>query len=251
MKEYALIGHPVEHSKSQVFFNEKFRLEGIDAQYINVDLDSLSRLRRFLLMHPHLCGFNVTSPFKTAILPYLHTLDVEASYVGAVNTVVVQKSFWGKRRLIGFNTDVEGFYQSMLSIMKPHYDKALVLGTGGASLAVQRAFKKLGIMTLVASRREAFEDTIGYDQLTPELIASCPIIVNATPVGMSPHILAMPPIPYEALTPNHLCYDLIYAPEETRFLRMARAQGATIKNGIDMLLIQANENWRIWSEYGK
>lgn len=251
MKEYALIGHPVEHSKSKDFFNEKFRLEGIDAQYINVDLESLNRLKRFLLLHPHLCGFNVTSPFKRAIVPYLQELDLEANYVGAVNTVVLQRRFWGRRHLIGFNTDVEGFYQSMLSIMKPHYNQALILGTGGAALAVERAFKKLGIMALMASRRVGVQGTIGYDQLTPDLLAKCPIVVNATPVGMSPHILDMPLIPYEALTPDHLCYDLIYAPEETRFLRHARLQGAVTKNGIDMLLIQANENWRIWSEYGR
>lgn len=249
MKEYALIGHPIEHSRSREFFNEKFLLEGIDARYVNIDIDSLHRLRRLLLLHPHLCGFNVTSPYKVEILPYIHELDSEALYVGAVNTVVVQKRLWGRHRLLGFNTDMEGFYQSMLSLLQPSYKCALILGTGGASLAVQRAFKKMGISSIVASRRVNYQDTVGYDALTPELIGKCQIIVNATPVGMSPHVLAAPPIPYEALTPEHLCYDLIYVPEETRFLKLSRAQGAFTKNGIDMLLMQANENWRIWSQY--
>ncbi len=249
MKEFALIGHPVKHSKSQDFFNEKFRLEGIDARYINADLETIEEMGAFLKEHPSLCGFNVTSPYKRAILPYLQDLDVEADYVGAVNTVVVEKRLWGRRRLIGFNTDVEGFYQSMLPIMKKHYRKALILGSGGASRAVQRAFKKLGVMSIVVSRKGSLESTIGYEEVTPELLSSCFVVVNATPLGMTPDTLSMPSIPYDALTPDHLCYDLIYSPEETQFLHRARMRGAEVKNGIDMLLIQANENWRIWSRY--
>lgn len=249
MREYALIGHPLEHSKSAEFFNAKFTLEQIEARYVNIDLDTLTRLRLMLLRHPLLRGFNVTSPYKQAITKFLTEVDIEAQYTGAVNTVVVKRTRWGKRHLIGFNTDIEGFSQSIQPLLKPRHKRALILGTGGGALAVARALKKLGVDSKMASRRINYLDTIGYDQITPEVIGDYNIIVNATTLGMSPHVLIAPTIPYEAITPAHLCYDLIYSPEETRFLSLCKAQGATIKNGIDMLLIQANEAWNIWQTF--
>lgn len=247
MREYALIGHPVGHSKSQEFFNENFRAEGITARYITADLASLKELKAFLLAHPHLQGFNVTSPYKQAILPYLDEVESEASLLGAVNTVVVQYSKRGKRKLIGYNTDMEGFRLSILPLLGEQHRRALVLGTGGASRAVQRAFKKLGVATLVVSRTPKAPYSIPYSDLSPEIMARHKVIVNCTPVGMTPNVQEAPLIPYQEITPEHLCYDLIYAPERTRFLQWAAAQGATVKNGIDMLFLQAHENWKIWA----
>lgn len=247
-KEYALIGHPVAHSMSAHFFNEKFRIEKIDAHYTLIDLPELKELRKQFILHPFLAGFNVTSPYKVSILETLNELDEEARYVGAVNTVTVRRGWFGRRILKGYNTDVEGFMQSIEPLLKPHHKKALIIGTGGGAMAVGRACKKMAIDCRMASRRIGYKDTIGYDRITPEVIDEYKIIVNATPVGMSPHVLAAPPIPYEALTPDHLCYDLIYSPEETRFLHLAKERGATIKNGLDMLLIQANEAWKIWEQ---
>ncbi len=247
MKEYALIGHPIGHSKSEEFFNEKFRTEGIDACYITADLTDLKELKGFLQTHPQLRGFNVTSPYKQAILPYLTELDPEASLLGAVNTVVVLNARWGKRRLIGYNTDIEGFRLSIAPLLRSHHRQALVLGTGGASLAVQRAFKKLGIATLTVSRDPQKNQGIGYNDLSAQVLDEYLVVVNCTPVGMTPNIQEYPPIPYNCLTERHLCYDLIYSPNQTRFLQQAQAQGATTKNGLDMLLLQAHENWKIWS----
>ncbi len=245
MREYALIGHPVEHSKSQEFFNAKFLAEGIDAHYITADLASIKELKAFLSAHPNLHGFNVTSPYKQAILPYLDEVESEASLLGAVNTVVVQNSRWGKRKLIGYNTDLEGFRQSIAPVLEGRR-RALILGSGGASCAVQRAFKKLGVATLVVSRTPQSPYAISYSDITPEVIREHKIIVNCTPVGMTPNVQEAPPIPYQEITPEHLCYDLIYSPDRTRFLQLAQAQGASIKNGIDMLFLQAHENWKIW-----
>lgn len=138
--------------------------------------------------------------------------------------------------------------QSIEPLLQPWHKKALILGTGGGALAVERACRKMAIESRMASRRIGYKDTIGYDKITPEVMAEYKIIVNTTPVGMTPHVLVAPQIPYEAITPEHLCYDLIYAPEETRFLRLAKEQGAIVKNGLDMLLIQANEAWKIWEQ---
>lgn len=248
MKEYALIGHPVGHSMSADFFNEKFRVEHIDARYTLIDLPNLKGLRKQFLLHPFLAGFNVTSPHKVAIMSRLNEIDEEARYVGAVNTVTIRRGFFGRHILKGYNTDVEGFMQSIEPLLQSWHKKALILGTGGGALAVERACRKMAIESRMASRRIGYKDTIGYDKITPEVMAEYKIIVNTTPVGMTPHVLVAPQIPYEAITPEHLCYDLIYTPEETRFLRLAKEQGATVKNGLDMLLIQANEAWKIWEQ---
>lgn len=245
-KEYALVGHPLEHSISKEYFTTKFETEGIDARYINLDLSSLNDLQRELRRHPHLLGFNVTSPYKTEIKKFLYSIDQEAEYIGAVNTVIVQKGFFSRRKLYGFNTDIIGFSESIKPLLKANHTRALILGTGGASKAVQRAFKIMRIDCDTVSRKESSSDSMGYDRVDEAVIKSHKIIVNASPVGMYPNMLIAPPIPYEAITPEHLCFDLIYSPEETLFLSHAKAMGATIKNGADMLVIQAEESWKIW-----
>lgn len=248
MKEYGIIGYPVGHSKSEEFFNEKFQNEGIAAVYRKFDFPSLKPLRRFLLAHPHLQGFNVTSPYKRAIIPYLHEMDSEAMAIAAVNVVVVKRSWWRGPLLYGYNTDVVGFYQSIEPLLRnQNKGGALILGTGGAALAVARAFNKLRVKYLMVSRTPKGPQQIGYSDITAELLAKYPIVVNCTPMGMYPNADKFPPFPYELIHEGMLCYDLIYAPEQTRFLQLAAERGAIIKNGIDMLLLQAVENWRIWS----
>lgn len=248
-KEYALVGHPLDHSMSQEYFTTKFETEGISARYINLDLVDLKQLRRILLRRPHLVGFNVTSPYKVAILDSLSSIEQEAEYIGAVNTVVVLKRPFFKKKLLGFNTDVEGFSESIKPLLKKQHTRALILGTGGAARAVNRAFRKMGIDTDMVSRQKGLLGVLGYDGVTPEVIASHKIVVNATPLGMHPFVQISPPIPYEAITTEHLCYDLIYSPEETLFLSHCKDHGATIKNGADMLVIQAEESWKIWQKY--
>lgn len=249
MKEYALIGHPLEHSLSKEYFTTKFQSQNIEARYINLDLPSLLELRKALLHHPHLMGFNVTSPYKIAILDKLYDIEDEARYIGAVNTVVVKKNSFVGRKLYGFNTDIEGFTESVKPLLAPHHTRALILGTGGAAKAVHRSFRKMGIDTDFVSRRKNIDEAMGYDEISKEVIEAHPIIVNATPQGMYPFVQIAPPIPYQYITSKHLCYDLIYTPEETLFLEKSKEQGATIKNGLDMLLIQAEEAWRIWQEF--
>lgn len=249
MQEYALIGRAIQHSDSPRFFNAKFAAEGIQARYILGDLPVLSDLRRFLQAHPRLVGFNVTHPYKMEIVKMLHGIDLEARLIGAVNTVVVERGRWGRRQLLGHNTDIEGFRLSVEGLIQPHHRRALVLGTGGAARAVARAFKKMGIDVLKVSRRECVEGAIGYNAITPDIMQQYTIVVNATPVGMMPNVLVSPPIPYECLTPQHLCYDLIYVPEQTLFLKKAAAQGAVTHNGANMLLFQAQLTWDIWQQH--
>lgn len=248
-KLYALVGHPLDHSISAEYFSTKFQTEGIDARYINLDLSSLKQLPSMLLRHPQLRGFNVTSPYKIAILERLYHIDQEAEYIGAVNTVVIKRHAFVGKRLYGFNTDVEGFSESIKPLLSSRHTAALILGTGGAARAVARAFKRMRIDSTLVSRRVATERVIGYHQVNEDVLKRHLIVVNATPLGMSPNTLIAPPIPYENISPEHLCYDLIYAPEETLFLSRCKEQGAETKNGADMLVIQAEEAWRIWQSF--
>ncbi len=249
--EYALIGHPLSHSISKEYFTTKFATEGIDANYINMDIPNLRLLKLSLIKHPQLVGFNVTSPYKIDIIPYLSGIDKEAEYIGAVNTVVVEKKSVFGKNLYGYNTDIEGFTESIRPLLKPWHTKALILGTGGGAMAVRRAFKQMGIDSTTVSRTPTNGQSIGYKELTPLLIHNHSIIVNCTPLGMYPNVQTCVSIPYEAITPDHLCYDLIYAPDETLFLTKCKEQGATIKNGSDMLVIQAEASWHIWQSFAK
>ncbi|WP_373787317.1 shikimate dehydrogenase [Bacteroides heparinolyticus] len=246
---YGLIGFPLEHSTSMDYFNAKFQSESIDAHYMAMPIQSLHNLDVILKEYPDLAGFNVTSPYKEKILPLLSRLDAEAAYIGAVNVVKIVKGLFGKKEMVGYNTDVIAFEETLKAFDISAIQNALILGTGGAAKAVARAFKHMNIACDMVSRYSP-ENTqiIHYSDLTEQSIQHYSIIVNATPLGMFPHTQKFPPIPYSALSSLHICYDLIYNPNKTEFLKKAEKQDATIKNGMEMLLIQAEETWKIWNK---
>lgn len=247
MDTFGLVGMPLSHSFSKSFFTKKFDYEGIDAQYLNFELPEVGLIADILASHPDLKGFNVTIPYKEQILPYLDDINKDAAEVGAVNVVKVSRDGTGLARLCGYNSDIVGFEQSLRPLLKEWHHKALVLGTGGASKAVLFVLRKLGIEATLVSRT-AGNDRITYADITRKTMADNLLIINTTPLGMSPRVNAFPDIPYEHLTDRHLCYDLIYNPEVTLFLKKAQEKGTAIKNGEEMLILQAIESWRIWNE---
>ena len=244
MDKYGLIGYPLGHSFSRDFFNEKFRNEGIDAEYVNFEIPDISRFPEILTENPDLRGLNVTIPYKEKIISYMDALSEEARQIGAVNVVRVSEQK-GQTYLKGFNSDVIGFTRSIEPLLEPKHKKALILGTGGASKAIRYGLEQLGLEYRLVSRTPR-EGVWSYNQLTPETMQEYTVIVNCTPVGMYPHPDACPPLPYEAIGHDHLLYDLVYNPEETLFLRKGRGQGAITKNGLEMLLLQAYAGWEFW-----
>lgn len=247
---YGLIGYPLGHSFSQDYFNEKFEAERIDARYINFEIPTIEGLINVLEQNPNLTGFNVTIPYKEQIFNYLDEVDPEAKAIGAVNVVKVKRLANGKAHLTGYNSDYSAFGDTIAPIINSSVHRsALILGTGGASKAVAHALHNLGIQSIKVSRSKKGEGIITYDDLTPEIISEHKIVVNTTPVGMYPNVDDCPPIPYEALSSRHICYDLLYNPDETLFMRHAAAQGAVTKNGLEMLLLQAFMSWKIWCKY--
>lgn len=245
-KVYGLIGFPLTHSFSQVYFNQKFEAEGIDAQYVNFEIPDIGDLGEVLAENPNLCGLNVTIPYKEQVIPYLAELDDDTRRIGAVNVIKFIPGKNGEIKLKGYNSDVVGFSQSIRPLLRPGMTKALVLGTGGAAKAVAVGLENLGIAPTMVSRTPD-DGELGYDQLTPEVMAEYRVIVNTTPLGMYPHVDECPDIPYELLTPDHLCYDLLYNPDVTLFMKKAGEHGAEVKNGLEMLLLQAFEAWNIWN----
>ena len=245
MKTYGLIGYPLGHSFSRGYFTDYFGREGIDAEYKNFELPSIEKLSEVLQTEPTLQGFNVTIPYKQQVFAYLDELSEAAQAIGAVNVVKVTHKE-GKRYLKGYNTDYIGFTESIRPYIKPHHNHALILGTGGASKAVYYALRKLGLKTQYVSRT-AREGIIAYDELTPELMVQYTVIVNTTPLGMHPKVDECPPLDYAQLTPQHLLYDVVYNPAKTLFLQRGEEHGATICNGMDMLIGQAKAAWKIWN----
>lgn len=242
LKKYGLIGYPLSHSFSKGYFTEKFKKEGIkNAAYETYPLEKISDFTTLLQNNPELVGLNVTIPYKEAIIPYLDELSEEAKKIGAVNTI---KIINGKK--IGYNSDVVGFEKSLIQHLKPTHNKALVLGTGGAAKAVWFVLKKLNIPYLKVSRT-ASENIIAYDTISIDLVKEYPLIINTTPLGMSPKLETKPDIPYQALTKNHFLYDLVYNPQTTLFLEMGQKMGATIQNGLPMLHGQAERSWELWN----
>ena len=238
MNTYGLIGKNISYSFSRNYFNEKFKKETIlNSQYINFDLDSLPQLNQ--IFNQENKGFNVTIPYKETIIPYLDALDLHAEKIGAVNTIQIKNNI-----KTGFNTDWIGFKNSIVSLLKPHHKKALILGTGGASKAIKYALEQLQIEYKVVSRTQA---DFTYNDLNESIIKEYLVIINCTPLGTFPNIEQAPQIPYEFITENHLAYDLVYNPEETQFLKNCKVKGAQIKNGLEMLEIQAEEAWKIWN----
>lgn len=247
MKKFGLIGYPLGHSFSKNFFNEKFRSENICAEYVNFEIPTIEDFNKVLKANPTLCGLNVTIPYKEQVIGYLDELDKDAAVIGAVNVIKIDRSK-GKLKLIGYNSDVLGFTQSIEGLLEPHHKKALILGTGGASKAINYGLKQLGLETLFVSRNRHNDNTITYSELTPEIMNDYKVIVNCTPVGMYPKADECPDIPYECLTPEHLLYDLLYNPDTTLFMKKGSDNGAIVKNGLEMLLLQAFGAWDIWNK---
>ncbi len=247
MKRFGIIGYPLGHSFSPGFFNEKFENEGIDAHYDRYELPVITDLQAVIDYTPDLCGFNVTIPYKEKVMSYLDSVSPEARAIGAVNVVKITRKDGNKPYLEGYNSDVIGFTRSIKPLLDRHHKKALILGTGGASKAVSYGLHQLGLETVLVSRSQK-DKTIQYQQITPDLLNEYTVIVNCTPCGMAPHFNECPDIPYEALSKQHLLYDLIYNPDETLFLKKGKAQGALTKNGLEMLLLQAEAGWEIWNK---
>lgn len=237
---YGIIGYPLSHSFSPAYFNKKFAGQHIDAHYNTFPLLNINEFPALLVTNKNLAGLNVTIPYKSAVIPYLDRVDSIANAIGAVNCIAITNG-----TTTGYNTDVIGFEQSLLPLLKPHHKHALVLGTGGASRAVIFVLDKLGISYSYASRQAS--NSIRYEDLTPAIITQHTLIINTTPLGMYPHVDDYPLLPYNAIGEKHLLYDLIYNPAETKFLSLGKAQSATIKNGLEMLEIQAEESWKIWN----
>lgn len=246
MRKFGIIGYPLGHSFSPGYFNEKFENEGIDAHYDKYELPVITDLQAVIDYTPDLCGFNVTIPYKEKVMSYLDSVSPEARAIGAVNVVKISRKDGNKPYLEGYNSDVIGFMRSIQPLLDKHHKKALILGTGGASKAVNYGLHQFGIETVLVSRSQK-DKTIQYQQITEELLKEFTVIVNCTPCGMAPHFNECPDIPYEALTPQHLLYDLVYNPDETLFLKKGKAQGTLTKNGLEMLLLQAEAGWEIWN----
>ena len=258
MRKFGLIGFPLSHSFSEAYFQEKFSKEGItDAVYQSFELPNLSELDSLLAKNPDLCGLNVTVPHKIGVMYYLDKIDPVAKDIDAVNCIKVVKSkpvesfFTGefnhsKVRLEGYNTDAYGFEMSLRPLLRKHHHKALILGHGGASRAVAYVLKKLDISHRFVSRRPTPKQ-YAYSDLSADILRDRLLIINTTPVGTYPKVDEMPQIPYEFLSDKHLLYDVVYNPEETLFLRQGGERGATIKNGLEMLRLQAEKSWEIWN----
>lgn len=244
MERYGLIGKILVHSFSKKFFTEKFERESHDARYDLFELPVIDEFRE-LIQTDGLCGLNVTIPYKQEVMPFLNELDSMAAEIGAVNTIQINH-IDGKLSLKGFNTDAIGFENSLKPLLKPCHTKALVLGTGGASKAILYILRKLGIEPQYVSRNRK-EGILAYEDLTKEVVERHKLIVNCTPLGTFPKVDEMPSFPIEHLTQDHLVYDLIYNPEETKLCRLARERGAATKNGLEMLHGQAIAAWEIWN----
>lgn len=244
MDKYGLIGYPLGHSFSKSYFNEKFQNELIDAEYFNFEIKKIESLPEVLASNPELKGLNVTIPYKEKVISFLDSVSQEARAIGAVNVIKVMRE-GGKTTLKGYNSDVIGFTKSIEPILERFHKKALILGTGGASKAVNYGLKSLGLETVLVSRYER-PGTIQYDKITPDVIREYNVIVNCTPVGMYPHIEECPKLPYEAIDNKNILYDLIYNPDQTLFMKKGAERGATVKNGLEMLLLQAFASWNFW-----
>ncbi|MFN5620825.1 MAG: shikimate dehydrogenase family protein [Flavobacteriales bacterium] len=244
IQRYGLIGYPLVHSFSKGYFTSRFESMGrADCRYENYALASIEAFPELLQSAQNLRGLNVTIPYKESVIPYLDELDKEARAIGAVNCIRIRSG-----KTTGYNTDVHGFEMSIKPFLENRYERALILGTGGASKAVAYVLERWGIPFHFVSRTPQGERQMGYDVLKAEVMHHFPLIINTTPVGTYPNIDACPYLPYEGLSERHFLYDLIYNPEETTFLRLGRLSGAKTMNGHAMLLLQADRSWQIWNE---
>jgi shikimate dehydrogenase len=242
--KFGLVGKNISYSFSRDYFTEKFKRENLPYSYVNFDIEHIETLDGIIRSTPNLKGLNVTIPYKEDVIPLLDGLDKRARKIGAVNTIRITRY----QRLIGYNTDYYGFKKSLKPHLKQMHNRALILGTGGASKAIAYALKKLKIDYDFVSRVEKETAKFLYSDLTEEIISSYPIIINCTPIGTFPNVNECPDIPYEAITEQHILYDLIYNPEQTKFLNCGDIKGATTINGLEMLKLQADKAWEIWNK---
>jgi shikimate dehydrogenase len=246
MNRYGLIGYPLGHSFSSKYFTEKFSTEGIsDSIYQLFPIKNIELLHGLLEQYPDLKGLNVTIPYKKDILNFLDDRSNLPVGLAACNCVKIKNG-----QLSGYNTDVAGFSLSLFPLLKSHHKKAMILGNGGATAAVQQALSDLGIEFTIVSRRGTGNNIIGYNALTEDVMQTHTVIVNTTPLGTHPHTELFPLIPYEFIGPQHLLFDLVYNPAVTTFMSKGMAKGAVVKNGYEMLVIQAEESWKIWQSSG-
>ncbi len=245
MNQYGLIGYPLGHSFSKAYFENKFVQEKIDNCSFEVfEITGIEAITSLLKQYPNLKGLSVTIPYKQQVLQYVHVLSAEVKFIGATNSIKISKGV-----LTAYNTDIIGFKQSFITKLQSHHTNALILGTGGASKAVQYVLSQLGIAYTIVSRNIIDQNNcILYKDITNTIIQAHSIIINCTPVGMHPNVHECPPIPYHVLTPLHYLYDLVYQPQQTLFLKNGQQQGCTTLNGFDMLTIQAEASWKIWNE---
>jgi shikimate dehydrogenase len=251
-KKYGLIGYPLSHSFSKAYFTEKFEKESrIDCEYELYPLGAIEQLPQLIKDNPELCGLNVTIPYKEQVIPFLDELDETAKIVGAVNCIKISASGLRPPFLKGYNTDVYGFRQSIKPFLETQHERALILGTGGASKAVHHVLKEIGIDCYFVTRDKSSaksDKAFSYDELNEYIMNAFKLIINTTPLGMFPDINTAPEIPYQYIASPHLLYDLVYNPAETEFLKKGKAQGASVVNGMSMLKQQAEEAWRIWNK---
>jgi len=246
MKKYGLTGFPLTHSFSKRYFTEKFETEKIDSTYDNFEIDNISKFPEIIKNNPELIGLNVTIPYKEQVISFLDELNDSAREIAAVNTVKIIRSGSGVM-LKGFNTDTFGFETSLKPLLKEQHKKALILGTGGASKALKYVLKKLEIEFISASIEELKENEIRYEDIDEKMMNERLLIINATPLGTYPKTDTFPNIPYQFITKKHLLFDLVYNPEVTQFMTKGLKNGATVKNGYEMLLNQALKSYEIWN----
>ena len=242
MKLYGLIGFPLSHSFSKKYFTNKFEQEGLQqCGYENFSIPVIDDLNKIISL-PGLSGLNITIPYKELVIPFLHQASAAVAKIKACNCIKIVDG-----KLLGYNTDIAGFENSLTKkINTAVHKQALILGTGGSAKAVKYVLEKKGISFKNVSRKPS-ADSLSYEQVTEEVIRAHQLIINTTPLGMFPNVVEAPPLPYQFLTPDHFLFDLIYNPEKTLFLKKGEEQGALIQNGYEMLLLQAEESWKIWN----
>jgi shikimate dehydrogenase len=244
MMQFGLVGRSLAHSFSKDYFGKKFREQGLqDYSYENFEIDKINDLKALIQKHPDLKGLNVTIPYKESVIPFLDELSPGAKEIGSVNCINIENG-----KLVGYNTDVYGFAQSIKPFLDSNHQRALILGTGGASKSVAYALKKIGLQVyfVTSAFEKTFSNSFFYHEINDRVMEAFKMVVNTTPVGTFPKVEEAPQLPYEFFTPKHLAYDLIYNPAQTRFLREAAQRGAITVNGLSMLQLQAEKSWEIW-----